>query len=109
MNKKIQSITGQGIHVLKEFVKNKVYFDLIFIDADKNNYPNYYELSLQLLPANGLMLFDNMLWGGDVADISNTNLQTKIIHKLNKKILNDDRVDFSLLPLADGISFIRKK
>ena len=73
------------------------------------NYFNYYELSLQLLPTNGLMMIDNMLWGGDVVDASNSNQQTKIIRKLNQNILKDNRVEFSLLPLADGISFIRKK
>ena len=106
---KIESVIGQGVDVMQSYIDRQFFFDLIFIDADKNNYPNYYELSLQLLPANGLMMFDNMLWGGDVVDISDINLQTKIIRNLNKKILNDDRVDFSLLPLADGISFIRKK
>ena len=49
-----------------------------------------------------------MLWGGDVADLSNTDKQTEIIRALNSKILNDNRVEFSLLPLADGLSFIRK-
>ena len=108
VNKKIQSITGQGIHVLKEFVKNKVYFDLIFIDADKNNYLKYYELSLNLLKSNGLILVDNVLWDGEVAVKNNRSKIANTIHKFNKIILNDKRVQFSLLPLADGISLIRK-
>ena len=83
---------------------------MIFIDADKNNYPHYYELSLQLLlQTNGLMIIDNMLWGGDVADLNNKDKQTETIRSLNRKILIDNRVEFSLLPLADGLSFIRKK
>ena len=108
VNKKIQSITGQGIHVLKEFVKNKVFFDLIFIDADKNNYLKYYELSLNLLKSNGLILVDNVLWDGEVAVKNNRSKIANTIHKFNKIILNDKRVQFSLLPLADGISLIRK-
>ena len=94
---------------MQSYIDRQFYFDLIFIDADKNNYPNYYELSLQLLSKNGLMIIDNMLWGGDVADASNTNQHTETIRKLNQNILKDTRVEFSLLPLADGISFIRKK
>ncbi len=84
-------------------------FDLIFIDADKNNYPNYYELSLSLLPSNGIIIIDNMLWHGDVADTKKTDSQTNTIRDLNLKINQDDRVHFSLLPLSDGLSFVRKK
>ena len=84
-------------------------FDLIFIDADKNNYPNYYELSLSLVPSNGIIIIDNMLWHGDVADTKKIDSQTNSIRDLNLKINQDDRVDFSLLPLSDGLSFVRKK
>ena len=84
-------------------------FDLIFIDADKNNYPNYYELSLSLVPSNGIIIIDNMLWHGDVADTKKTDSQTNTIRDLNLKINQDDRVEFSLLPLSDGLSFVRKK
>jgi len=106
---KIESVIGQGVDVMQSYIDRQFCFDMIFIDADKKNYPNYYELSLQLLPTNGLMMIDNMLWGGDVADVLNTNQETAIIHKLNQSILNDNRVEFCLLPLADGLSFIRKK
>ncbi len=85
------------------------YFDLIFIDADKNNYPNYYELSLNLIPSNGIIIIDNMLWHGDVANENKNDSQTNTIRDLNLKIQNDNRVDFSLLPFSDGLSFIRKK
>ena len=108
VSKKVQSVTGEGIHILKEFVKNKFFFDLIFIDADKNNYLKYYELSLNLLKSNGLILVDNVLWDGEVAVKNNRSKIADTIHRFNKKILNDKRVEFSLLPLADGISLIRK-
>ena len=106
---KIESIIGQGTDVMQSYIDRQFYFDLIFIDADKNNYFNYYELSLGLLQTNGLMIIDNMLWSGDVADLNNKDKQTETIRSLNKKILIDTRVEYSLLPLADGLSFIRKK
>ena len=106
---KIESIIGNGTDVMQSYIDRQFYFDLIFIDADKNNYFNYYELSLKLLQTNGLMIIDNMLWSGDVADLNNKDKQTETIRSLNKKILTDNRVEFSLLPLADGLSFIRKK
>ena len=106
---KIESVIGEGVEVMQSYIDRQFCFDFIFIDADKNNYPNYYELSLQLLSTNGLIIIDNMLWGGDVADTSNTEKQTETIRNLNSKILKDVRVDFSLLPLSDGLSFVRKK
>ena len=106
---KIESVIGQGVDVMQSYIDRQYFFELIFIDADKNNYSSYYELSLQLLQTNGLMIIDNMLWGGDVADSYNKEKQTESIRSLNNKILKDHRVEFSLLPLADGLSFIRKK
>ena len=106
---KIESIIGEGVDVMQSYIDRQFFFELIFIDADKNNYSNYYELSLQLLQTNGLIIIDNMLWGGEVADLSNKDKQTESLRFLNNKILKDHRVEFSLLPLADGISFIRKK
>ena len=109
VEKKIESIIGAGADVMQSMVDRQHSFDFIFIDADKNNYPNYYELSLQLLRPNGIIIIDNMLWHGDVADKNKTDSQTNTIRDLNKKIQQDERVNFSLLPLSDGLSFIRKK
>jgi predicted O-methyltransferase YrrM len=106
---KIKSIIGAGVEVMQSMIDRQHSYDFIFIDADKNNYPNYYELSLQLLRSNGIIIIDNMLWHGDVADEDNNDSQTKTIRDLNKKIQQDERVNFSLLPLSDGLSFIRKK
>ena len=106
---KIESVIGQGLEVMQSYIDRQFYFDLIFIDADKNNYPHYYELSLRLLPSNGIMFIDNMFWGGDVVDLSIKDTQTETIRSLNTKIQKDERVHFSLLPLSDGLSFIRKK
>ena len=109
VEKKIESIIGAGVDVMQSMADRQHSFDFIFIDADKNNYPNYYELSLQLLRPNGIIIIDNMLWHGDVADDNKTDSQTNTIRDLNKKIQQDERVNFSLLPLSDGLSFIRKK
>jgi len=109
VEKKIESIIGAGADVMQSMVDRQHSFDFIFIDADKNNYPNYYELSLQLLRPNGIIIIDNMLWHGDVVDENKTDSQTNTIRDLNKKIQQDERVNFSLLPLSDGLSFIRKK
>ena len=98
---KIESIIAQGVEVMQGYIDRQFSFDLIFIDADKNNYPHYYELSLELLPSNGIIIIDNMLWGGNVADLSNNDTQTETIKSLNEKIQKDERVDFSLLPIAD--------
>ena len=109
LTSKIESIIGAGTEVMQSLIDRQHIFDLIFIDADKNNYPNYYELSLSLIPTNGIIIIDNMLWHGDVADNSKNDSQTKTIRDLNHKINSDERVEFSLLPLSDGLSFIRKK
>ena len=106
---KIKSIIGDGTEVMQSFIDRQYQFDIIFIDADKNNYPNYYELALRLVPSNGIIIIDNMLWHGDVADSSKSDSQTQTIRDLNSKIRDDKRVEFSLTPLSDGLSFIRKK
>ena len=106
---KIKSIIGAGTEVMQSFIDRQYQFDIIFIDADKNNYPNYYELALSLVPSNGIIMIDNMLWHGDVADSSKSDSQTQTIRDLNLKIRDDKRVEFSLTPLSDGLSFVRKK
>ncbi|MEZ5509105.1 MAG: class I SAM-dependent methyltransferase [Gammaproteobacteria bacterium] len=84
-------------------------FDLAFIDADKENYDTYYEHCLQLIRPNGLILFDNMLWSGRVADPSVQDADTQALRAMNRKLHQDQRVDISLLPMADGITLARKR
>ena len=84
-------------------------FDMAFIDADKANYDAYYELCLALLHPNGLIMIDNVLWGGAVADTAINDADTRAIRALNKKLKNDSRVDISLLPVADGVTLARKR
>jgi predicted O-methyltransferase YrrM len=84
-------------------------FDFVFIDADKENYDAYYEQSLRLLRGGGLMMIDNVLWGGRVADYHSNDRSTVAIRALNKKLLDDDRIDLTLLPLGDGLTLAMKR
>ena len=84
-------------------------YDFAFIDADKENYDGYYERALRLLKPGGLLLIDNVLWGGRVADASANDADTVAIRALNLKIHTDSRVDISLLPIADGLTLALKR
>lgn len=84
-------------------------FDMAFIDADKASYDAYYERCLRLLRPGGLILIDNVLWSGDVADPSKNDADTQAIRALNAKLAKDDRVDLSLLPVGDGLTLARKR
>lgn len=83
-------------------------YDLIYIDADKQGYDGYYEQSLKLLRAGGIVLLDNMLQDGRIADSSDNNPSVAHIRTLLSKLQHDLRIDFSLLPLADGLGIARK-
>ena len=84
-------------------------FDFVFIDADKPNYANYYERALVLLRPGGLIGVDNVLWYGRVIDASVDDADTRAIREFNERILNDDRVWLSMLPVRDGLTLACKK
>ena len=84
-------------------------FDLAFIDADKPNYPHYYEEVLARLRPNGVILVDNTLWGGAVADSKATDDNTKAIRAFNDAVAADDRVESTILTVGDGLTLIRKR
>ncbi len=84
-------------------------FDMAFIDADKENYDAYYERCLQLLRLGGLILIDNVLWGGRPADANEQDESTAAIRALNAKIHADERVTASLLSIGDGLTLARKR
>ncbi|NCO76044.1 MAG: methyltransferase domain-containing protein [Cyanobacteria bacterium] len=84
-------------------------FDFIFIDADKSNYDNYYEKSLQLLRKGGLIAIDNVLWYGKVADVNINDHRTQKIRDFNTKLAQDSRIDLSLIPIGDGLTLAMKK
>jgi O-methyltransferase len=84
-------------------------FDIAFIDADKENYGEYYERCLQLVRPGGLILFDNMLWSGRVVDPSIHDESTDALRAVNAKAGKDDRIDVALLSVGDGILIARKR
>ncbi len=84
-------------------------FDLAFIDADKVNYLNYYERCFRLLRPGGLIMVDNVLWGGSVVDETNQNPDTCAIREFNQFVHQDARVEISLVPIGDGLTLVRKK
>ena len=84
-------------------------FDLVFIDADKANYPTYLEHALRLLRTGGLAVFDNVLWSGRVLETNPDSPDTRAIQALNLALKNDQRVDLSMLPVGDGLTLCRKR
>jgi predicted O-methyltransferase YrrM len=82
-------------------------YDMAFIDADKANYAHYYERCLRLVRPNGLIMFDNTLWGGSVIDATITDDDTVALRELNSSLHTDRRIDLSMLPLGDGLTLAR--
>ena len=107
---RIELKLGDARETLREFVDEgqSGSFDFVFIDADKQNYAQYYELSLQLLRDGGLIAVDNTLWSGEVADPGNMEPGTRAIRHFNDMLKRDERVDISLVPIGDGLTLVRK-
>jgi len=108
LDKKIKIILSPALETMNKLKVSKKKFDMIFIDADKENYKNYYNLSLELIKDNGFIIIDNVLWKGDVANTSKNDQFTKIIREFNSFIKKDDRIDKTILPLGDGVTICRK-
>ncbi len=111
VDKRIQLHLAPALDTLQSLLREQEQgqFDLAFIDADKENYDAYYEHCLQLIRPNGLIIFDNTLWSGRVADAAVQDADTQALRALNTKLKGDERVDISLLPMADGITLARKR
>ena len=106
LNDKIQTIVKPALDSLDELKNRK--FDMVFIDADKMNYKEYYERSLKLVNKGGLVIVDNVLWHGEVADENNKEKFTNIIREFNTYVKNDSRVEQIILPIGDGLTVCRK-
>ena len=102
---KIQTIIKPALETLDDLNQNK--FDMVFIDADKMNYKEYYERSLKLVDKGGLIIIDNVLWHGEVADETNVDKFTLNIREFNTYIEQDKRVEQIIVPLGDGMTVCR--
>ena len=101
---KIVQLTGNAIDILNDLNQT---FDLIFIDADKENYVKYFEIVSEKLNPNGIIISDNVLWSGKVVNRDNNDEETNTLKKFNKTLHDDTRFETVILPLRDGISISR--
>jgi len=108
LDKKIKVVLGPAINTLKKFKDDKNIYDMIFIDADKENYKNYYNLSFELIKTNGFIIIDNVLWKGEVTNPNKNDELTNLIREFNSFIKKDDRIEKTILPIGDGITICRK-
>jgi caffeoyl-CoA O-methyltransferase len=106
--KKIKTIIKPAIESIKELKKENNLFDIVFIDADKDNYKKYYENTLELTKKNGLIIIDNVLWHGEVADKNNNEKYTNIIRDFNEYVKKDIKTEQVIIPLGDGFTVCRK-
>ncbi|MFI6277603.1 O-methyltransferase [Streptomyces sp. NPDC050988] len=111
MNDRIDLRLGDATATLENLLAERgpASFDLVFIDADKAHYPHYYERSLALTRPGGLIVLDNTLWSGRVVDPTAQDADTQGVREVNSTLLKDERVDVSMLPMADGVTLARKR
>ncbi|NCU51295.1 MAG: methyltransferase domain-containing protein [Candidatus Fonsibacter ubiquis] len=108
VGKKIDFILAPALETMEEFINQDKMFDLIFIDADKKNYKNYFLKSLELLEKDGIIIIDNTLWKGKVFDLNITDDQTNSIREFNSFVRDFKGTDSMILPIADGMTICRK-
>ena len=108
---KITLLMGPAVNSLENLAKQvkKNLFDFVFIDANKKDYDTYYEYAIKLTKKGGLIALDNMFWDGRVLDQNDNQKSTTALRQLLKKLHRDDRIDFSLLPIDDGLALAVKK
>lgn len=108
---KITLHLGPALDTLQRLVNDgqQNSFDFAFIDADKENYAQYYEHALVLVRPGGVIGIDNVLWGGNIIDAERQDASTQAIRALNEKASRDERVDISLVPIGDGLTLLRKR
>jgi caffeoyl-CoA O-methyltransferase len=106
--KKIKTIIKPALESIEKLKEDNNYFDIVFIDADKDNYTKYYDSTLELVKKNGLIIIDNVLWHGEVVDKNNNEKYTNIIRDFNEHVKNDRRTEQVIIPLGDGFTVCRK-
>ena len=105
---KIETIVKPALESLADLKRQNKMFDLIFIDADKENYKNYYDKSLELIDRNGLIIIDNVLWHGEVIDEKNQDNLTINIREFNSYVNKDKKTENLIIPVGDGLTICRK-
>ncbi len=106
ISEKVKQYTGDATKIIK---KLNLDFDLVFIDADKENYPLYFDSIIEKVKPGGVIIADNILWSGKILEkVEEEDYATKSIIEFNDKVNNDDRVETIILPIRDGLSLIRK-
>jgi len=106
LTQKVKYYIGNALDIIPTINEN---YDLVFIDADKSNYSNYYDLIFDRVNSGGLIIADNVLWSGKILDdVDKMDTDTKAIDDFNKKIHKDTRVEHMLLNIRDGLMIIRK-
>ena len=111
VDQRVKLVLGNAKESLKNFLQagEQESVDLAFIDADKSSYAEYYEYCLQLIRPGGLILVDNVSWGGQVADASNHDKDTEALRIFNAALSSDQRVDLCMVPIGDGLTIARKR
>ena len=107
--KRIKQIIKPAMESLKELEKSNQKFDLIFIDADKENYINYYNICIDMVVSGGLIIIDNVLWHGEVSEKSKNDKFTNIIRDFNNHLKKDNRTTKNIIPVGDGLTICIKK
>ena len=105
---KIKMIIAPALETLNNLTYEKQKFDFVFIDADKENYKNYFNYSIELVDKDGLIVIDNVLWHGEVVDVNNQDKLTTSIREFNTYVNEDKRVENLIIPVGDGLSICRK-
>jgi predicted O-methyltransferase YrrM len=105
---KIKTIIKPALESLKDLKDKKQKFDFVFIDADKENYKNYFNQSLDLIDKDGLIVIDNVLWHGEVIDEKKQDKLTVSIREFNSYVNNNERIENLIIPVGDGLSVCRK-
>ena len=108
LSKKINLLVNNAKKSLEDLVNSNKYFDMVFIDADKENYIDYFEKSLKITNKSGIIITDNVLWYGDVANEDKNDRLTVKIREFNSYIKKNNKVESLILPIGDGLSICRK-
>jgi caffeoyl-CoA O-methyltransferase len=106
LDKKIVQLNGNALDIIPSL---EISFDLVFIDADKRDYCDYFRLVIDKIKPGGFILADNVLWGGQVTDTSTNDPQAKGIIKFNEMIRKEKTIENIIVPIRDGLMLIRKK